>query len=237
MRHDQPTVTVQGYRKMPPMWLVGAASCAVMLLLLSIGYFVYTRVHHAPEATVDPGATTPAPAHSASGGPFSVVRAGFATAIVPAAAPTPSTEGTDVAPTAASNPAPTGTSTQTAPTATPQPTVVATTAPTPAPTPHPTTIATAVPTPAPTPRPTPTPAAQPTTVKPGPVPMGELTVVCFTTCDQVYDNGTPLGYPVVKKKVPVGMHKLKLVNGSVTKVISTTVEADKETKEKVSMTP
>jgi hypothetical protein len=65
--------------------------------------------------------------------------------------------------------------------------------------------------------------------------------MCFPSCDQVYDNGTPLGYPVNKKSVAVGMHKLKLVNGTgkdaVTKVISTSVEADKETKERVSMTP
>jgi serine/threonine-protein kinase len=231
MRRDQPTVTLQAVRKGPPMWLVGVASGVVVLLLLSVGYFAFTRMRQPPQ----PQQTT-----AAGAGPFASARAGFASAIVPS--PTPTTGATDV------TPPPTTTDTASAaPTASAPPTVTATatatatqTAVATTPTPTPTPTMTAVkPTPTPTmtavkPTPTPTPLGTGGKLPTG-TPTGQLTVICFPSCDQVYDNGVPLGYPVVKKTVPVGMHKLKLVNGSVNKTISTGVEADKETKERVSV--
>jgi serine/threonine-protein kinase len=51
-----------------------------------------------------------------------------------------------------------------------------------------------------------------------------LSVVCFPACDQVIDNGKPLGpSPIFQRPVPAGEHRLKLSAGSAVKVITTSV--------------
>jgi hypothetical protein len=59
--------------------------------------------------------------------------------------------------------------------------------------------------------------------------LGQLSIICIPGCDQVYDNGKPLGpSPVFKRPTVAGSHKIRLVssNPHVEKVVSTIVVAD-----------
>jgi hypothetical protein len=58
-------------------------------------------------------------------------------------------------------------------------------------------------------------------------PSGTLKVICLPVCDQVIDNGNALGpSPVVRRNVSVGSHRIKLMWGDSSKVVSTIVLAD-----------
>jgi hypothetical protein len=67
----------------------------------------------------------------------------------------------------------------------------------------------------------------PTSQSTGGGPSGTLKVICSPVCDQVIDNGNALGpSPVVRRNVSVGSHRIKLVWGEASKVVSTIVLAD-----------
>ena len=56
---------------------------------------------------------------------------------------------------------------------------------------------------------------------------GTLKIICVPGCDQVIDNGNPLGpSPIVRRSASVGSHRIKLVWGDATKIVSTVVVAD-----------
>jgi hypothetical protein len=78
--------------------------------------------------------------------------------------------------------------------------------------------------------PSPTGAARPvgpTSQSTGGGPSGTLKVICLPVCDQVIDNGNALGpSPVARRNVSVGSHRIKLVWGDVSKIVSTIVLAD-----------
>jgi hypothetical protein len=69
--------------------------------------------------------------------------------------------------------------------------------------------------------------AGPTSQSTGGGPSGTLKVICLPVCDQVIDNGNALGpSPVVRRNVSVGSHRIKLMWGDASKVVSTIVLAD-----------
>jgi hypothetical protein len=99
----------------------------------------------------------------------------------------------------------------------PQPSTALAPAPTPPPVPSPTTAPAPTPSPTPPPAPTqraatppsPAPAPVPSTRKPAPTALGALTVVCTPKCDQIVDNGTPLGPSnIFNRPVSSGRHIL-----------------------------
>jgi hypothetical protein len=56
---------------------------------------------------------------------------------------------------------------------------------------------------------------------------GTLKVICLPGCDQVIDNGSPLGpSPIVRRSANVGSHRLKLIWSDASKIVSTVVVAD-----------
>jgi serine/threonine-protein kinase len=56
---------------------------------------------------------------------------------------------------------------------------------------------------------------------------GTLKIICVPGCDQVIDNGNSLGpSPIVRRSAGVGSHRIKLVWGDASKVVSTVVIAD-----------
>lgn len=170
---------------------------------------------------------------SASSGPFSSARAAFNTAVAqPGSSITPpngtAPAGATAPPVMTAAAAPTETTPPAATTAPTAPPPVATTAAPPA-----TTVAVATPQtpppaaappPPPTTKTTPPVAAAPPTVKTAtpvaatpptpvakPASLGAITVVCMPKCDQIVDNGTPLGPGhIFNRPVPAGRHVLQL---------------------------
>jgi serine/threonine-protein kinase len=56
---------------------------------------------------------------------------------------------------------------------------------------------------------------------------GTLKIICVPGCDQVIDNGNSLGpSPIVRRSASVGSHRIKLVWGDATKIVSTVVIAE-----------
>jgi hypothetical protein len=56
---------------------------------------------------------------------------------------------------------------------------------------------------------------------------GTLKIICFPGCDQVIDNGNPLGpSPIVRRNASVGSHRIKLVWSDVSKTVATVVAID-----------
>ena len=209
--------------------------------------------------SASPRTTGPAPADSGragGGGPFANARTGFIAAIAPPAgaynSPAPD------APSARPAPPPVAV---TPPVAAAPAAVTATPAPA-APDPP----ATAAPAPPPVQTVAASnPPAQPATARPLAVPprpqapvapappqaapagrpsasaggTGLLTIICFPACDQVLDNGKPLGpSPVFQHSVPAGEHRLKLTtsNPPATKTVSVIVASDELKTVKQTMT-
>jgi serine/threonine protein kinase len=234
---DNRTGTALAYKRRPPMWVVAALSCSIALLIAGVVIAIVSSTSSGPTpprvagggtaatSTAMPGTTTTAGAMTTAGtvatptpvavpapgtGPFSTTRAdldkamsGPSSALTPqpTAAPTTPpvmTAATDTAPsapTATATAAPTATATPTA-TEAPAATATATAAP----------VATHVPTARPTPQPVPVPVAKPKSDK-----LGAITVVCMPKCDQIVDNGTPLGPGhIFNRPVPSGRHTLGL---------------------------
>ncbi len=208
--HDNRTMTAQRFKRRPPMWVVAALSCSIALLIAGVVIAILSTTT-GPSAQPRPQQSSPGTT-SATGpvpntGPFTSARSAFNTVVTggpgASAAPTPPTPepptSIAIATQSAAPPAPPPATTEPPP---PQPTPPATTAtvaskPTPPPT--------AAPKPPP-PAPTPT-----TTPKPAPAALGAITIVCIPKCDQIVDNGTPLGPGhIFNRPVPAGRHVLAL---------------------------
>ena len=96
---------------------------------------------------------------------------------------------------------------------------------------------------APAPSPAPRRAAAPAPAPPpaaAPAEKGNLTVICFPACDQIFDNGAALGpSPMFKRPVSAGEHRLRMVsaNPAVTKTLTVVVAADETKTVRQPMTP
>lgn len=229
--NDQRTVTAQALKKRIPVWAVAVASAlagltAFALVVLLLTHFASpapSAASTSPSASAVASPTPVAPAPSATAaevastvGPFVGARTAFAAtlAAVPPPAPPPTADPTPPPPDP--TPAPTAAATDTAPVPTTNvaslPVAGAATAPKPAAPPHQGT------TPAPAPVPAPAAASG---------GAGTLKVICFPGCDQVVDNGAPLGpSPIVRRNAPLGSHRIKLVWSDTSKTVSTIVIAD-----------
>jgi eukaryotic-like serine/threonine-protein kinase len=211
--HDNRTMTAQRFKRRPPMWVVAALSCSIALLIAGVVIAIISTTSNAPP----PQATRPNPANTSGGaatqstagsmvGPFTAARTAFNTVVTPpptvqpptvTPAPPPHPPGDPNTPVAAATPPP----------ATPPPTPPAATPTTP-PTTPPATPATARPA---APSPAPQPAPQASAKKQANNALGALTVVCMPKCDQIIDNGTPLGPGhIFNRPVPAGRHVLVL---------------------------
>jgi serine/threonine-protein kinase len=230
--NDQRTITAQALKKRIPVWAVAVGSASVGLLAFGLVVLMLTR-SSSPDAEAKGGAaggaaasaTTSAPVVAiAAKGPFVSARAQFAATLASVPAPTHDTVA----------PAPPPPATATA--STPPPAVAAD------PPPVPTTNVAALPVAAATPTPAAppaapvaarAPAARPAAPPPAAAPAapatgsGTLKVICFPGCDQVIDNGSPLGpSPIVRRNANLGSHRIKLVWSDASTVVSTIVIAD-----------
>jgi serine/threonine-protein kinase len=221
--NDQRTITAQALKKRIPVWAVAVGSAAVGLLAFGLVVMMLTR-SSSPDADAKAGA-----AASATGsvpvvalttkGPFVSARAQFAATLASVPAPTHDA----VAPTPP--PAPSATATPPPVAADPPPVPTTNVAALPVAAATPTTPATvpAVAARPPAPRPA-APAPAPAAPATG---SGTLKVICFPGCDQVIDNGSPLGpSPIVRRNANLGSHRIKLVWSDASTVVSTIVIAD-----------
>ncbi len=242
-RAEQRTITAATAQRRIPMWAFFAAIGVGGVLLTILFIFVLVKIF-SPSATTGPvasgaplppkgtataPATTPpkptaptATPRAAGPGPFTAARTAFSAVVA-----TPSS---DLAP-------PTPTPPPAAPAATPdQPTVTTTATATATTEPTPSAKPTATATTAPKPTATATATVTATATTPAQQVFGSLTVICFPACDQVIDNGTPLGpSPFFGRKVPVGSRRITAVwsNPPARKVVSAIVVADQETRIRV----
>ncbi len=232
---DNRTMTAAALRRGLPMWAVAVASGLVALLFVGIIYAILASTS-SPAKTVSPTPSGSAASPATSGlagsivappgtGPFGVARAAFSQTLVPPPKPTAQPAPTPTAPPTSAAPASSASSASSAPTP-------ATT--TPAPTAHAPTTATATTGAAAQPgRPTPLPAAAKEAT-------GLLTIICKPACDQVFDNGRPLGTsPIFRAPVPVGEHRLQLKTNSpsLNKVMTVYVVRDDLKTVQVTMAP
>lgn len=237
---DNRTMTAQRFKRRPPMWVVAALSCSIALLIAGVVIAIISTTSPPPRAqsNVPPGSVA---------GPFTAARTAFNAVVsaAPTAPPTPPAGGAVVPPTTITPPPPAHTTEPTAAApATAQ--APAATAPPIAPTPT-----NAQPAPPPAPSPT-TPAAPATTarVNPAPAPapapaptpkkvaaLGALTVVCMPKCDQIIDNGTPLGPGhIFNRPVASGRHALVLsAPNGVKKTLQVEVVPDQTREVRISM--
>lgn len=209
LTHDNRTMTAQRFKRRPPMWVVAALSCSIALLIAGVVLAIVSSSGGPTPTRPTPSGATAAMTPS---GPFGAARHGFNSATT--ATPGPGSSLTVPSP----PPVMTAAAPDPAPATPPAATAAATTA-APAPPPSPVTTAAAVTTaarpatpPTPAPAPTPVPVA-PTAAKkpPGPAALGALTVVCMPKCDQIVDNGSPLGPGhIFNRPVPSGRHVLTL---------------------------
>jgi serine/threonine-protein kinase len=227
---DNRTMTAQRFKRRPPMWVVAALSCSVALLVAGILIAILSTTSPPPrQAQQSPvGSNTGA----AVVGPFSAARTAFLTAATPPPPPPVAPQPTGlVVPPGGMVPA-----TPSAVAAAPPP-VAPTTAPPVAPADTVATRPAAPPAPAPAPLPAPKPASPP---PPKPGAMGSLTVVCLPMkCDQIIDNGTPLGPGhIFSRPVPAGRHALVLsAPNGVKKSVTVEVLPDQLKDVRMSMNP
>ena len=242
-RAEQRTITAAKFRRRVPLWawIAAAALLGVSLLVIIVVASVRSSdkpmIAGASSASAGvastpiappPVAATPSPPRALPG-PFSAARSAFSAALNAPPPPAPTSQ----APTPGASPAPATTNTD-------QPKVTATAASTAPPDPpaKPSATATTAAAAKPTVTAVATATAPPTaaaTATAAPT-FGSLTVICFPACDQVLDNGTPLGgSPFFGRKVPTGPRRLTLVwsNPPARKVVSAIVVADQETRIRV----
>ncbi len=208
LAHDNRTMTAQRFKRRPPMWVVAALSCSIALLIAGVVIAIIstTANNSAPQAR---GTNTSGV--GAAPGPFTAARTAFNTVVSTA---------TVVPPPPTGAPPPSG---RTAPTPPPvvdpnPPVTGALAAPPVAPNSPPnagTTRPTAQPQAAQPTQPLPTTASTGSAKKPAPAAsssaLGAITVVCMPKCDQIGDNGVPLGPGhIFNRPVPVGRHVLTL---------------------------
>jgi serine/threonine protein kinase len=216
-RAEQRTVTAANFRRKIPLWAWIAAAA-----VLGVSLFVIVVV--AAMRSADKPMTAGASTSASSPGPFTAARSAFSAAIN--APPAPTTQAPTPGASSAAAPTP-------APTSTDHATVTVASASSTPPDPVAKPVATVTPpvVPTATAKPTATPAATATAT--AATTFGSLTVICFPACDQVLDNGTPLGgSPFFGRKVPTGSRRLTLVwsNPPARKVVSAIVVADQETR-------
>ncbi|MFO0739421.1 MAG: protein kinase [Labilithrix sp.] len=232
---DNRTMTAQRLKRRPPMWVVAALSCSVALLVAGILIAILSTTSPAPR---QPQAGSPVGSNTGAAmvGPFSQARTAFLTAAAPPPAPPPLPPG----PTGGVMVPPNGTP------AAPASVALAPTTPTAPPVAPTDTVATrptGQPTQPPAPQPAPAPLPQPkpnTTPPPKPGAMGSLTVVCLPMkCDQIIDNGTPLGPGhIFSRPVPAGRHALVLsAPNGVKKSVTVEVLPDQLKDVRMSMNP
>jgi serine/threonine-protein kinase len=227
---DHRTMTVQRVRRPPPMWVVAALSCSIALLIAGVVIAIVSTTSPPPHAQQG-GAPT-----GATAGPFTATRTAFNSVVSATPSPMPP-GGATTAPTSMSPtpPAQTGDPTSPTPTVTASaPRVQPTTQPTLSPTPTPPATTARV-----TPPPSPAPAPPPTAKKTSPAALGTLTVVCMPKCDQIIDNGTPLGPGhIFNRPVPSGRHALILsAPNGVKKTVQVDVTPEQNTAVRTSMEP
>jgi serine/threonine-protein kinase len=222
-------MTAAALRRGLPMWAVAVASGLVALMFVGIIYAILASTSSPPKTVTSatPSGSASPPGSGLAGsvvappgtGPFGVARAAFSQTIIPPPKPTAM-----LAPTTP----------PVAPVAPTQSAASATTPVTTAPTTAPTTPATTA---ASTAQARPTPIATPRVEKEA---TGLLTIICKPACDQVFDNGRPLGTsPIFRAPVPVGEHRLQLKTNSppVNKVITVYIVRDDLKVVPVTMTP
>jgi hypothetical protein len=218
--YDNRTMTAAHLKRRPPMWVVAALSCSIALLLAGIvvAIFAATGSSSSPtptraEGSAHPSSTAPAASPSPGGGPFTSARTAFNT-VTSSPGPTSAVPPAGLAPPALIPPPvapPVMGATPTEPPAAP-PAAAPAAAAAPA---QPAAVAVAKPEPpratgAPVAKPEPPPAAKPEPPK-KPAALGAITVVCMPKCDQIIDNGTPLGPGhIFNRPVPSGRHTLAL---------------------------
>ncbi len=258
------STTLQPSKKKPNLVLV-AIGCAfgALFFFTFVGYLLLSRTtaQTTPGLTPDPSMSgsvaTPSPSATGiigsspvtdNGGPFSIVRAGFREVSLP---PNGSTFGLAPGTTGADDTAADAGAEPAAVAANDTPPAAA--APTPDPPPAPAAVPDPPPAPAPAPAPVPAPvpvarlvpvnnnpsAANGNTHKITPaVGKGFLTVICSPACDQIIDNGRPLGTaPIFRREVPAGEHHVRLMNGAIAKTVSVIIVAEDLKIIKQSMTP
>ena len=233
--YDNRTMTAQRYKRRPPMWVVAALSCSIALLIAGVVIAIIssTSSPSAPKGTApSPTAGSVAGASGTGVGPFSSARTAFnnvvnqpgSTLVPPGAPPSAVTapqmtasapvQATPDTAAAALQPPPGAAPPAAAPPAAPPPAVAqpAVAQPVvlqpqpqpaaPAPIARPSPVAAA---------PAPAPAAPPKPTAAKPTALGAITVVCMPKCDQIVDNGTPLGAGhIFNRPVPSGRHVLQL---------------------------
>lgn len=198
---DGRTITAQSLRRRVPVWAVAVGSAVIGLAMFALLVLALSRGSHpqpaaSPAKSAAPSTPASAAVVSTTIGPFAAARTAFAATLAAVPPPPPP-------------PSPVATSTATATATATSTSTRATPAPRPAPTPSP------------SPSPSPLPAAAVGTS------TGMLTVICIPGCDQVVDNGAPIGpSPVIKRKVSVGSHRLRLVWNDANMTVSTVVFAD-----------
>jgi hypothetical protein len=229
--NDQRTITAQALKKRIPVWAVAVGSASVGLMAFGLVVLMLTRSSPS-DADAKAGAAASATSSAsvvvlASQGPFVSARAQFAATLASVPAPTHDS----VAPPPTPTPTPSVTAAPPAVAAEPPPVPTTNVAALPvaaaAPTTPPTTAAGPVAGRAPAPRQAaPPPAPAPIPAAPG-TGSGILKVICFPGCDQVIDNGSPLGpSPIVRRNANLGSHRIKLVWSDASTVVSTIVIAD-----------
>jgi serine/threonine protein kinase len=224
---DNRTMTAQRFKRRPPMWVVAALSCSIALLIAGVVIAIISTTSPAPQRPPQQNGATNAV------GPFTATRTAFnlvvtgtpsggVAAVPPTAAPPPHV---DPPPVVAAAPAAPPTTVTAPPTPAP---------PTPQPPSTPTAAARPTPAPVPVPVPQPTPA---TTPKKNSAALGALTVVCMPKCDQIIDNGTPLGPGhIFNRPVPSGRHSLVLsAPNGVKKTLQVDVSPEQTREVRISM--
>jgi len=202
MRLEQRTVTRRSFRRRIPPWTVPAG--AAVLGLMSTGVLALFLRHSPRPPGAGPASSAVVLLSSSAPGPLGAARSAFASATsagAPLASVPPAAPPASVASSAA-------VATATFPSVEPS---------------HATEEPPASPT-----RAAPPPRALGTTpqstARGG---GGTLKIICVPGCDQVIDNGNSLGpSPIVRRSASVGSHRIKLVWGDATKIVSTVVIAE-----------
>ncbi|HEY5240158.1 MAG TPA: hypothetical protein VIJ22_01780, partial [Polyangiaceae bacterium] len=231
-RSEQRTITAQSLRRGVPVWAVAIGSAFIGLLAFGLVVALLSRSFSHGSSSTDPSAraatsTTSAPTAPPSApkaipaatpaphvGPFAAARAAFVSTLGAATLPAPTNNAVAPPPPSAA-PAPSAAPLAPSETAQAIPTTNIASLPT-------MPVAHAVP--AVAPHPAPVVATPPSTAGAG---SGTLKVICFPGCDQIIDNGSPLGpSPIIRRTASVGSHRIKLVWSDASKVVSTVVIAD-----------
>jgi serine/threonine-protein kinase len=234
---DNRTMLAQRFRRRPPMWIVAAFSCSFALFIAGVVIAILSAT--TPQQPRARGAGSASPLASGGPGPFTAARTAFNTVISSAPVPTTPPAAPTTTPTTGNVVVPAATTAALTATATATASAPAVTAPVTAPTnvaPPTTNVAPTQQRTTPVAVPIPQPVAVPTSKKSS--AQGALTVVCFgSKCDQIIDNGTPLGPGnLFNRPVAAGRHLLVLsAQNGVKKTIPVVVNPDQTSEVRITM--